>query len=151
MIKLMGTDLESLLTWGSSKGLLAKVHLCEEECPGESAGPGLIHCRRLRGIGALGELADLPWRDVLVSAVEVGGDELAGLRERMEGLPAAAAPPGGRHEKEAKRDEGGKKEKKKRKKKRGEGEARARPNGSQGREIEARQSLQRRRRQQKRR
>ena len=47
----------------------------------------------------LHELADLPWRDVLVNAGDRGGDELAGLRGRMEDLPDPVA--GGGHPGEA--------------------------------------------------
>lgn len=76
MVKLTGTNLEALLTWGSGKTQYA--------CSLESEGPGLIHCKKFRGIRSLEELAGLPWRDVLVGAVKTAGDELAGLRGRMD-------------------------------------------------------------------
>ena len=91
MIKLTGTNLESLLTWGTGSRQLAKVHMCTPECNKEAEGPGLLHCQEARVVGGLHELADLPWRDVLVSAVDRGDDELAGLRGRMEDLPGPAA------------------------------------------------------------
>ena len=93
MIKLTGTNSESLLTWASGSHQLARVHMCHEECSQDTVRPGLFHCQEARAIGGLHEVADLVWRDVLVSAADRGGDELAGLRGRMKGLPDPA--PGG--------------------------------------------------------
>ena len=118
VMKLMGTILETLLTWGTGTSHPARVHLCPAECSQEAVGPGLIHCRRYRTIASLDELAGHPWRDVLVSAVPRDGDELAGLRGRMEDLPI---PPGGEGApavKKGEKDEAKVKDKKKRKKKR---------------------------------
>lgn len=51
MLKLTGTNLESLLMWGSGGRALAKVHVCPPESNLESDGPGLIHCQEAREIG----------------------------------------------------------------------------------------------------
>ena len=81
-LKLLGTDLESLLTWGTGTTHYARVHLCNADCSQEAVGPGLIHCKRYRAIGSLEDLDGLPWQDV-----PRDGDELAGLRGRMGSLP----------------------------------------------------------------
>lgn len=104
MLRLTGTNLESLLTWATGGHQLAKVHMCTAECNQEAVGPCLLHCQEARTIGGLHEVADLPWRDVLVSAVDRGSDELAGLRGRMEDLPDPVA--GGVHPGEVKAADG---------------------------------------------
>ena len=87
MIKLTGANLASLLTWATGSPHLARVHMCQEGCSQDTVGPGLLHCQEARTIAGLHELADLPWRDVLVSAGDRGTGELAGLWGRMEDLP----------------------------------------------------------------
>ena len=81
-------------------------------------GPGLVHCKKWRGIGPLEDLVGFPWRDVLVSAAPAVGDELAGLRDRMADLPGDARDDRGAAEKKAAKEDSKKKEKKTKKKKR---------------------------------
>lgn len=120
MIKLTGTDLESLLTWATGSRQLARVHMCHAECSQDTVGPGILHCQEARAIGGLHEVADLPWRDVLISAGERGDDELAGLRGRMEELPNPAAGGGRLAELDASKEKGIAKGDVKRKKKKKE-------------------------------
>ena len=118
MVKLFGTDLEALLTWAASGTTgYARVHICTPDCGQDSEGPGLLHCKKHRGIRTLEEIRDLLWRDVLVSAGRREEDELAGLRGRMEDLPApAGADPGAEDRPKEEDREVQDKEKKKKKK-----------------------------------
>ena len=92
--------------------------MCPAERSQEAVGPGLLHCRQYRVIGSLEDLDGLPWRDVLVSASQRDGDELAGLRHRMEALPEVPGGDGGatgtKGEKEDVKKKDGKKKKKRR-------------------------------------
>lgn len=115
-LKLLGTNLESLLTWGTGTTHHARVHLCPAECNQETVGPGLIHCKRYRAIGSLDELSGHPWRDVLVRAAPQDGDELAGLRGRMGGLPDQPEGEGGVKRKRSEKVENKGKDAKKKKK-----------------------------------
>ena len=88
ILKLLGTDLESLLTWATGTTHHARVHVCTSECNQEAVGPGLIHCTKYRVIGSLED-----WRGFhggmcsSARVLERDGDELAGLRGRMDALP----------------------------------------------------------------
>lgn len=118
-VRLLGTEHEPLLTWATSKGAQAKVHVCPADCGREWEGPGIIHAARIKALKSLEDVAELPWRDVLVAGGPPGEDELAALRGRMEEVGAPR--PGGAVEaaKEIKeKEEKEKKVKKKRKEKR---------------------------------
>lgn len=117
VLKLLGTNLESLLTWAAGSTHSARVHVCPAECSQEAVGPGLLHCKKYRVIGSLEDLDGMPWRDVLVSASPRDGDELAGLRSRMEALPGVVGGDGGATASKGEKDDGKKKDKKKTKKK----------------------------------
>ena len=83
----------------------------------EAVGPGLIHCKKYRVIGSLEDLDGVPWRDVLVGASPRDGDELAGLRSRMEALPGVAGGDGGATGSKGEKEDAKKKDKTKKKKK----------------------------------
>ena len=114
VLKLLGTNLESLLTCVTGTTHHARVHICDSECSQEAVGPGLIHCKKYRIIGSLEDLEGHPWRDVLVGAGPREGDELAGLRGRMDALPEV---PGEGRAAASKVDKEGIKEKEKKKEK----------------------------------